>query len=110
LGREVYVSGMLGIDSTGKVVEGDLAAQARQAFTNLSSALATVRSGPADVLRLTIYVVNFDPKDVEIIRTAGLAYFSGRNPPVVTVVGVQSLSRPGALVSVEATALSNIVR
>jgi enamine deaminase RidA (YjgF/YER057c/UK114 family) len=101
---------MLGIDSTGKVVEGDLAAQARQAFSNLGAALGTARSGPADVLRMTIYVVNFDPRDIETIRTAGSAYFSGRNPPVVTVVGVQSLSHPGALISVEANALSNIVR
>ena len=38
------------------------------------------------------------------------AYFAGRNAPVVTVVGVQALSRPGLLISVEATALSNIVR
>ncbi|MBI4501402.1 MAG: RidA family protein [Gemmatimonadetes bacterium] len=111
VGRDVYVTGQVATDSSGKIVgEGDLATQARQAFANLTAALSSARSGPADVLRLTIYVVNYDPKDIDIIHTAGSPYFAGRNPPVVTVVGVQSLSRTGLLISVEATALSNIVR
>jgi hypothetical protein len=57
------------------------------------------------VSALTIYVVNYRPPDLETIRTAGAAYF-GANAPVVTVVGVQSLGRDGALISVGAAGTS----
>jgi enamine deaminase RidA (YjgF/YER057c/UK114 family) len=111
VGREVYIAGQVAVDSSGAIVgEGDLAAQARQAFANVTAALGAARAGPLDAVRLTIYVVNYSPKDLETVRGAAAAFLASRNPPVVTIVGVQSLSRPGLLISVEATALANIAR
>ena len=43
--------------------------------------------------------------DLETIRVAGAA-FLGTNAPVVTILGVQSLSRDGALIAIGATAMS----
>ena len=71
--------------------------------------IAVLRSAgalPRDVVSLTIYVVNYHPADLAMIRQAGAAYF-GSNPPIATVVGVQSVGRDGALISIGATAVSS---
>ncbi len=106
VGRSVYVASQVAVDDAGNVVgAGDLHAQAVQAFTNLTRVLGAARALPEDVVRLTIYVVNYTPADLATIRDAGAAYFAARNPPVITVLGVQSLSREGLLIAVEATAV-----
>jgi len=103
VGRVVYVTGQLGVDSTGTLVGSDLRAQAERAFANLRVVLQSAGASLRDVTALTIYVVNYRPTDLETIRTAGAAYFSA-NAPIATVVGVQSLGRDGALISIGATA------
>lgn len=105
VGRALYVSGQFGVDSTGALVGSDLRTQAERAFANLGSVLSAAGATLRDVSALTIYVVNYRATDLETIRTAGAAYF-GANAPVVTVVGVQSLGRDGALISIGATGTS----
>lgn len=106
VGRTVYVSSQLAVDDGGNIVgAGSLRAQAVQAFANLTRVLGAARALPQDVVRLTIYVVNYRPDDLDIIRSAGAAYFPERNQPVVTVLGVQSLSHEGLLIGIEATAV-----
>ncbi len=103
VGRAVYVTGQFGVDSTGTLVGSDLRAQAERAFANLRTVLQSAGASLRDVTTLTIYVVNYRSTDLETIRTAGAAYFSA-NAPIATVVGVQSLGRDGALISIGATA------
>jgi len=103
VGRAVYVTGQLGVDSTGTLVGSDLRPQAERAFANLRAVLQSAGASLRDVTAITIYVVNYRPTDLETIRTAGAAYFSA-NAPIATVVGVQSLGRDGALISIGATA------
>ena len=105
VGRTVYVTGQLGVDSTGTLAGSDLRAQAERAFANLRAVLQSAGASVRDLTALTIYVVNYQPADLETIRTAGAAYFSA-NAPIATVVGVQSLGRDGALISIGATATS----
>jgi 2-iminobutanoate/2-iminopropanoate deaminase len=105
VGRSVYVSPQLGVDSTGALVGSDLRAQAERAFANLGTVLQAAGASSRDIATLTIYVVNYRPADLETIRTAGAAYF-GANAPIATVLGVQSLGRDGALISIGATAMS----
>lgn len=106
VGRTVYVSSQVAVDDDGNIVGGgDLPAQAVRAFANLTRVLGAARALPEDVVLLTIYVVGYRPEDLEAIRQAGAAYFSGHKPPVVTVLGVESLSRDGWLIAVEATAV-----
>src|SRR2546427_8184760 len=45
---------------------------------------------PADVAKLTIYVVNYSPRDFEAIREAGAEFLPARNPPAGIIVGVRS--------------------
>jgi len=63
-------------------------------------------ASPADVVRLTIYVVGYDPQSLGAIRDAGGAFFAGRDSPAATILGVQTLARPGLLVAIEATAVT----
>lgn len=106
VGRTLYVTAQTALDSTGSVVGKDVASQAAQAFRNLTAVLKSASTSPADVVRLTIYVVNYDSKDVDAIRSAGGAFFSGRDTPTATILGVQSLGRPGLLIAIEATAVT----
>src|SRR6266487_942922 len=60
---------------------------------------------PADVAKLTIYVVNYSPKNLDAIREAAPDFFPQRNPPSGTVIGVQALPQEGLLIAVDATAV-----
>jgi enamine deaminase RidA (YjgF/YER057c/UK114 family) len=104
-GMMVYVSGQVALDGEGRIVgEGDLRAQAAQAFANLEHALRIAGAIPREVLRLTIYVVDLEPGDLDVIREAGGAFIPAQNPPAGTVVGVARLPRPGLRIAVDATA------
>lgn len=106
VGRTVYVSGQVALDDGGNIVGGnDLRAQATQAFANLTRVLGAANALPEDVVRLAVYVVGYRPADLDLIRQAGAAYFPAHHQPVVTVLGVESLSREGLLVAIEATAV-----
>ena len=107
VGRVVYVSAQGPQDSTGALVgRGDLRQQAGRVFANLTAVLAAAGLSPADAVALRVYVVEYRPQDLDVIREAASAYLAGHAPPSVTVVGVQSLSLDGQLIAVEATATS----
>lgn len=111
VGRMLYVSGQVALDSAGQIVGGgDLLAQATKAFANLGAVLGAARAGPEDVVRLTVYVVNYRPEDLSTIRQAGAAYLPEHQAPAMTVVGVQSLYREGLLVAVDAIAVAGGAR
>ena len=106
VGRTIYISAQLGLDSAGALAAPDLAGQARQAFRNVEALLTRAASAPNDVVRVTVYVVNPDSGTAAVLRSAGPDFFSGRIEPATAIVGVQSLARAGALVAVEVTAVS----
>ncbi|HUL01621.1 MAG TPA: RidA family protein [Gemmatimonadales bacterium] len=104
VGRTLYVTSQLPLDSAGALLLGDLRAQADRAFANLAAVLRGAGARPQDVVALTIYVVGYKPDQLPIVRAAGAAYF-GTSPPTATVLGVEALSREGALIAVGATAV-----
>jgi enamine deaminase RidA (YjgF/YER057c/UK114 family) len=106
IGSTLYVSGEVALDSAGRLVgPGDLGAQAVQAFANLATVLRIGGATPADVAKLTIYVMNYSPRTLDVIRQAAPDFFPQRNPPAGIVVGVQSLPQEGLLIAVDATAV-----
>jgi enamine deaminase RidA (YjgF/YER057c/UK114 family) len=103
--RMVFVSGQQPEDINGKLVgHGDFAAQARLAFGNLGRALAAVGARPADVCKITVYVVDYN-RDVHVplIEAAQIALF-GDHKPANVVVGIAVMS-PGYLIEVDAVAV-----
>jgi enamine deaminase RidA (YjgF/YER057c/UK114 family) len=105
-GNSVYVSGQVALNDQGDVVgAGDLAAQARLAFTHLGHMLQIAGALPEEVLRINVFVVNLKSGDWEIIRREGATFFPARNPPVGTLVGVSALPKEGLLIAIDATAV-----
>jgi enamine deaminase RidA (YjgF/YER057c/UK114 family) len=103
--RTVFIAGQVALNAAGEVVaEGDLAGQARQVYANIGAALAAAGASPADVAKLTTYVVGYTPEHLPAVREAREAVF-GSSLPASTLVGVQALARPEFLIEVEAVAV-----
>jgi enamine deaminase RidA (YjgF/YER057c/UK114 family) len=103
--RLVFVAGQVADDAAGNLVApGDLGAQARLAFANVGRALAAAGARPADVARITIYVVGHRPEYLDDISAARIAVF-GDHKPADTIVGVATLAEPGYVIEVEAIAV-----
>ena len=67
----------------------DLRAQTRQAFQNVLALVRAARGLPSDVVKLTVYVLNYQPDDFRIIREASRAVFDTAAPPTLSLVGVR---------------------
>jgi enamine deaminase RidA (YjgF/YER057c/UK114 family) len=105
-GRLVFVSGMTGWDSQGRLVATDFLGQARQALKNIVDVLAEANSKPEHIVRMTWYVV--DRKEyLEAAKTLGAAYreIIGPHYPAMTAVEVAALMVEQARVEIEATAV-----
>src|SRR5215472_3347770 len=102
----VFIAGQEPEDTQGNLVgPGDLAAQARQVFANLGRALTAAGAHPGQVAKITIYVVHHRPEYLPVIEEARLSLF-GDHKPADTVVGVETLARPGYLIEVDAIAVT----
>jgi enamine deaminase RidA (YjgF/YER057c/UK114 family) len=105
----IHVAGQVAWDAEGKTIgEGDLAAQVEQSYLNVAIALAGVGASFADVVKLTVYVVDWTPERMpELLE--GIARASaklGITPvPPVSLFGIVALDVPEHLVEVEATAV-----
>ena len=101
----VYVAGQVGVGTDGAVVGDDLTSQTAQALENVRIALAAVGAGWEHVVKLMIYIVDFDEsKMAEFGAGMGPAVDAGMTPTAATLVGVQALFRPDVLVEIEAIA------
>jgi enamine deaminase RidA (YjgF/YER057c/UK114 family) len=101
----IFVAGQEPEDVRGELVgRGDFSAQAHQAFANLGRALAAAGALPSQVVRITIYVVDYQRDyHVPIFEEARVTLF-GDHRPADVVLGVTSLS-PGYLIEVDAVAV-----
>lgn len=103
VGPHIHVSGTTALDAAGAVVgAGDPYAQTVQALKNVAAALSQAGSGPADVVRTRLYVV--DIADWEKVGKAHAEFF-GAVRPAATMVEVRRLIAPELLVEVEADAI-----
>jgi enamine deaminase RidA (YjgF/YER057c/UK114 family) len=103
----VWVAGQISADQAGQVLhEGDMAAQFSRALRNLAEALDSAGSSPESVVKLNYFVT-----DMPAYRSArgeiGGAYreIFGKHYPAATLVEVQSLVEPGAMVEIECVAV-----
>jgi len=97
-GDAVYLSGQIGLDpASGELVAG-IDAQVERVFTNLRAVAAAAGGSFDDVVRVTVYLIDF--ADFGRVNDAMTRHF--REPyPARATVGVASLPR-GALVEVDA--------
>jgi enamine deaminase RidA (YjgF/YER057c/UK114 family) len=103
--KMVFVSGQVALDADGNLVgEGNVIAQARQAFRNVATALGAAGASVADVVKITWYVVDYSEDLFPALMDARTEVFGG-HAPAGTLVGVEALGSPAYLTEVEAIAV-----
>ena len=90
-GNLVFLSGQIPLDpETGKIVEGDAAAQTARVLQNLSAILDAAGSSLGQVLKTTVYLQNM--ADFAMMNEAYARFFTD-NPPARATVEVARLPR-----------------
>jgi enamine deaminase RidA (YjgF/YER057c/UK114 family) len=104
-GQTIFVAGQIGWDASGRIATG-LTAQVEQALSNILAVLAEAGAGPQHVTRLTWFVTDIDQYR-EQAKAIGPGYrrIMGKHFPTMSVIGVNALVEPDALVEIEATAV-----
>lgn len=85
----------------------DIGAQFQAAIRNVRTALEAAGCQPTDVVKITYYVTDV-PAYRASLKTIGQAYREvfGHHYPATTLVGVNALFHPDALVEIDCVALS----
>jgi enamine deaminase RidA (YjgF/YER057c/UK114 family) len=104
-GDAVFVGGMIGWDAQGKFADG-FVGQTEQALANVVAVLHSGGARPEHVVRMTWYVVDMDEYR-NSLAALGAVYkkIMGANYPAMTLVEINRLVEPQALVEIEATAV-----
>jgi enamine deaminase RidA (YjgF/YER057c/UK114 family) len=96
----LYLSGQVGVRRDGSSAVS-LADQADQAFANIVNLLAAHGYAPADIVKLTLFIVA--GQDIGTVRRAREKHLGGHRP-ASTAVFVSQLADPAWFVEVEAVA------
>ncbi|HHJ06556.1 MAG TPA: RidA family protein [Anaerolineae bacterium] len=100
--RMVFTAGQIPLDpATGKLVEGGIEEQTRQALANLKAVLKAAGSGMNAVMKTTVFLLDMGEFAA---MNAVYAEFFPKNPPARSAVQVAALPL-GARVEIEAIAL-----
>ncbi|MDH3673048.1 MAG: Rid family hydrolase [Gammaproteobacteria bacterium] len=115
IGEQIFLSGQQTLDANGRVLAvGNIAAQTRNVFENMTSALAQVGASLSDLARLNTYYV-FDGDDAEATRywedmtEVRLEYFTDPGP-AATAVRIKGMPYEGQLIQIEGIALAGTSR
>ena len=103
-GDLVFLSGHVPYAADGSLPEG-FGAQLAQVFANLATTLAASGSSFDDVVRLTIYILDYDPSMLAEFRSVRDRFINASAPPASALVGVAALFQPGVLVEIDAIAV-----
>jgi enamine deaminase RidA (YjgF/YER057c/UK114 family) len=106
--RQVHVAGQVAYDADGQLMaRGDLAGQVAQAYRNVATALAATGATFSDVVRLTVYVVDWKLEKMPDFMAGfeRVAQELKLVPVPASLIGVSVLYDPDILVEIEATAV-----
>ena len=104
--RQVFISGQVAVDANGNLVgKGDLAAQTEQVLKNIERGLRASGATFDDLVRMTIYVVDYDPEKREVMQRVRDRFIPSDQGPASTLVGVSKLALDHFLVEIEAQAV-----
>jgi enamine deaminase RidA (YjgF/YER057c/UK114 family) len=103
--RTVFLAGQIGLGRDGELVSGGVAGQFEQALANLLVALTAAGGHPADLVSLTIYIVDLEDYQTHA-KEIGAAWrrLAGAEYPAAAAVGVTRLWDPQALVEIQGIA------
>ena len=104
-GDLLMISGQVALDEGGHLVgEYDLRLQATQVFENIKRLLASFKADFSNIVKITIYIVNYKVEDRAILVEVREQYIDPEHYPASTLIGVQSLARPDFMIEIEAMA------
>lgn len=105
--RFIHIAGQVGVDRAKKVVgEGSLELQTRQALKNIEAALVSVGAEVSDVVKLTIYVVDYQYEQSTVIREALIDFFPEKRLPALSLIGVAALADAKFLIEIDAEVIA----
>lgn len=104
-GRLMVLSGHVPTDASGNLVTGDFEAQLSAAFENVGRTLTAAGIGFESVARFTIYVTDYDPSMIPILRRIRSRFINTATPPASALVGVAALYESRVRVEIDALAV-----
>lgn len=102
IGRSVWISGQLGADSDGKLLEG-MEAQMQQTYANIEKLLLSFDMSMESIVDETLYVTDI-PSAFESRAKLGRLVYSDCTTVPSTLVQIQALALPGQLVEIKVEA------
>jgi enamine deaminase RidA (YjgF/YER057c/UK114 family) len=103
-GQLVFLAGQIGLGRDGKLADG-VVAQFEQALANLLTALAAAGGHPADLVGLTIYIVDLEDYQAHAKEIGAIwRRLAGTHYPATAAVGVTRLWEAAALVEIQGVA------
>ncbi|AMO95351.1 endoribonuclease L-PSP family protein [Collimonas fungivorans] len=103
-GKLLLLSGHVPFRPDGSVAGPGLEIQLEQVFSNLEATLRAAGSSFGNVARLTIYVCDFHPGLLPLIRSVRDRFVDTAHPPASSLIGVAALFHPDVLVEIDAIA------
>jgi 2-iminobutanoate/2-iminopropanoate deaminase len=98
----IFTAGQIPLDpATGRLIEGDIAAQTRRALDNVKTILAAAGAGLENVVKTTVFMA--DLGEFAAMNEVYAEYFPA-NSPARSTIEVKALPR-GAKVEIEAIAV-----
>jgi len=104
VGQHIWIGGTAGIDpATGQLAGADVAAQTRQILKSFVVMLEAVESDLGHVTHINIFLKHMS--DFEAMNAAYVEIM-GERRPARTAISVQDLPKPGALLTMNLTAVT----
>lgn len=103
-GEFLFLSGQLGLDSSGEIVEGGVGAEVRQVFINIEAVRKAAGMEKENIAKTTIFLKNMD--DFTLVNSLYEKFF-GNHKPARSTVEVLSLPK-GGLVEIEVIAVKDM--
>ena len=105
VGTFITIGGTAGVDpSTGQLAGPDVQSQTRQILDSFEVMLSSVGSDLGHVVHVNVFLAQMD--DFEAVNAAYVEKM-GSHRPARTVIGVSELPKPGVLLTMNLTAVTN---
>jgi enamine deaminase RidA (YjgF/YER057c/UK114 family) len=105
-GTTVHLAGQTALDPSGAIVAGTVVDQFERALANLLTALRAAGGSPADLVSVTVYIVDMDDYRAHA-REIGQVWkrLAGTDYPAMAGIGVARLWDVEALIELQGTAV-----
>jgi len=101
----IFCAGQTAWDENKNIVGGDdLGQQMEKTLENINTALQAAGAGLNDIVRMTLYIVDYNPSMLDTIANELNKVLDSNSLPANSVIGVQALALPEFMIEIEATA------